>query len=289
MQILAHGGAGGVPAAPRERQGALDRAVRDGLRADTPEKAVVDVVTSLERSRRFNAGLGGTVQSDGIHRSDAGLMTSDGEIGAVGGLTGVATPIEVAKFVKRETPHVLLGPPGVRDIAAHLGLLGAEVGTDRTRDRYEAEGMPSDPIAQLSAVADRFGAGDAHPTGRDTVGAVARSGTDFAAATSTGGRYLAFRGRIGDVPQVGSGFYCSAAGAVSTTGAGEAIARVTLAREVERHLDDGMAAAEALVEALATFERASDAGAGAIAIDAKGRVGTAFTTARMQTAYAGDD
>lgn len=287
MQVLAHGGAGGVPTDPHERQAILDDAVAQALTAGTPEAAVVEVVTGLERSRGFNAGLGGTVQSDGVHRADAGLMSSDGAIGAVAGVTGVSTPIAVARFVKHETPHVLVGQPGAADIAAHLGVDGAAVGTDRTRRRFDATDMPDDPVEQLAEVSDRFGDGDSSHD-HDTVGAVARSGSELAAATSTGGRFLAFRGRIGDVPQVGCGFFCSSAAAVSTTGAGEAIARVTLARSIERRIDAGASSREAVAAAVAAFDRETDAGAGAIAIDTAGGYATGYNTARMQTAYASD-
>ncbi|MFP4590119.1 MAG: isoaspartyl peptidase/L-asparaginase [Halobacteriales archaeon] len=283
MQVLVHGGAGGAPRSPRRRQDTLDAAAAAGLEAGDPEAAVVRAVTTLERSRRFNAGRGATIQSDGVHRADAALMTDDRGVGAVCGLRGVATPIEVARVVKAKTPHVLLGHPGAGDLAAHLGLDGATVGMDRTRERFAEADVPESVDGQLAFVRERFGTGD-----RDTVGAVAREGERLAAATSTGGRFLAFRGRIGDVPQVGCGFYCSTHGAVSTTGDGEDIARLTVARAVERELADGADAQAAVVEALATLDRETDGGAGAIAIGADGSVGTGFTTARMQTAYAAD-
>lgn len=66
----------------------------------------------------------------------------------------------------------------------------------------------------------------------DTVGAVAldRDG-NLAAGTSTGGRRFKRPGRVGDVPLPGCGFYAdNLLGAASSTGEGEAIARIVMAK-----------------------------------------------------------
>lgn len=284
MHVLVHGGAGGVPREPIERQAVLDAAVEDGLAAATPQDAVVAAVARLEASPRFNAGRGGTVQTDGVHRSDAGVMTSDGAIGAVCNVTGVLHPAALAAGVKDETPHILLGPAGALPLAEHLGIdTDADLSTDRLTRRFRDAEVPSGFVDELGYVTDRFDAPDPNAE-RDTVGAVASDGETLAAATSTGGRWLALRGRIGDVPQVGAGFYASQTGAVSTTGNGEAIAQTTLARLVERQLDAGATVDRAVVDAMATFERETDATAGVIAIDADGTIATAFNSNRMQTA-----
>lgn len=284
MHVLVHGGAGGAPPEPGPRQAVLDDAVTAGLDAATPQGAVIAAVRVLERSPRFNAGRGGTRQTDGVHRSDAGLMTSDGDIGAVCNVTGVLHPVELAAGVKDETPHLLLGPDGAMPLAVHLGLdTDADLSTDRLVQRFNEAGVPEGFAGELGFVTETFDADD-ESTERDTVGAVATDGETLAAATSTGGRWLALRGRIGDVPQVGSGFYASPAGAVSTTGNGEAIAQTTLSRLVERHLTDGDNPQTAVTRAMATFERETDATAGVIAVDANGRLGTACNSTRMQTA-----
>merc|ERR1719313_3217905 len=74
--------------------------------------------------------------------------------------------------------------------------------------------------------------------GHDTVGCVAFDGSgNIACGTSTGGVVGKRRGRVGDSPLVGSGGYADdEVGAVSTTGHGGAIARVTLARLALWHL-----------------------------------------------------
>lgn len=211
-------------------------------------------------------------------------MTSDGEIGAVCNITGVLNPVELAEAVKHHTPHILLGPVGALSLAEHLGIdTDSELGTDRLAERFDDAEVPDDFAGQLEFVNERFGE-DEEDTERDTVGAVATDGNRFAAATSTGGRWLALQGRIGDVPQVGCGYYASEVAAVSTTGAGEAIAQTTLARLVERHIEAGLDAQDAAFEAMATFERETNATAGLIALDEAGTIATAFNSSRMQTA-----
>ncbi|WP_380679872.1 isoaspartyl peptidase/L-asparaginase [Salinigranum sp. GCM10025319] len=301
MRVIVHGGAGSSPIAPTERQAVLDEAAEEASHERTPLDAVETAVRALERDERFNAGRGGAIQSDGRVRVDAGVMTSEKEIGAVGSLTGVEHPVTVARAVCEETPHVLLaGEPGER-FAEHVGVdTGVDLSTEATRERFAAADPPDETSVsdQLAWIHDRFGddAGGADPTtdpgdhtterDHDTVGAVAGDGERFAAATSTGGRWFALAGRVGDVPQVGSGFYCGSAGGASATGAGEDIARATLARRAVDRLDTGEDAQSAAESAIAAFRDETGSEAGLIVLDGDG-VGSAYNSDAMQTAVAG--
>ncbi|MFB6268894.1 MAG: isoaspartyl peptidase/L-asparaginase, partial [Halobacterium sp.] len=109
-------------------------------------------------------------------------------------------------------------------------------------------------------------------------------GDDFAAATSTGGRWLALAGRVGDVPQIGSGFYAAPAGAASATGAGEDIAKTTLTRRAVRHLESGLDAQAAADRAIDEFGELTGSSAGVIVLDSDGNAGEAFNSEQMQTA-----
>jgi len=296
MQVIVHGGAGGSPDEPEPRQAVLDGAAADGAAADTPLDAVEAAVGVLESSERFNAGVGGAVQSDGVVRTDAGVMTDDRSAGAVCSLPGVEHALAAARVVLEETPHVLVAGGHAVDLAADYGVdVDADLFTERTRERFAAADAPADagPREQLAWLRDRFGSTD--PGGRgadddahdhDTVGAVAREGDRLAAATSTGGRWLALAGRVGDVPQVGSGFYCSPAAGASATGAGEDIARVTLARRAVGHVEGGLDAGAAAERAVAEFGELTGASAGVIVLDADGSAGSAFNSDGMQTATA---
>ncbi|MFC7068051.1 isoaspartyl peptidase/L-asparaginase [Halobaculum lipolyticum] len=282
MRVICHGGAGGVPDEPEPRQAVLDEAAGTGAAASTPVDAVVSAVEVLEESPRFNAGVGGAVQSDGIVRTDAGIMTDEREAGAVASMPGVANAASVARAVMEETPHVFVSGVHAVDLADDVGIeVERDLLTDDERARFEDADPPSgSPTDHLAWLAETWG-------GHDTVGAVAHDPeTDaFAACTSTGGRRFALAGRVGDVPQIGSGFFCAPAGGASATGAGEDIAKATLTRRAVRYLEEGLDAQAAADRAIAEFGEITGSSAGVIVLDEAG-AGSAFNSEGMQTSVA---
>jgi beta-aspartyl-peptidase (threonine type) len=306
MRIIVHGGAGGTPDEPDARQAVLDEAAETGAAATTPLDAVESAVRTLESSPRFNAGTGGAVQSDGIVRTDAGVMTADRSVGAVCSMRGVEHAVSVARAVLEETPHVLLAGDHAVEFADAVGVeTDVDLLTDTTRERYAAESPPrGPPLTHLEWLRTRFGAGTDHgdstdrpsdadteasgAADHDTVGAVAATDETVAAATSTGGRSFALAGRVGDVPQVGSGFFCTEAGGASATGAGEDIVRVTLSRLAVDALDDGHDAQTAAETAMKRFDDVTGSSAGII-VCTDADVGSAFTSEAMQTSAAAQE
>jgi len=300
MQVIVHGGAGSSPDEPESRQAILDDAASEGATATTPLDAVEDAIHVLEASPRFNAGVGGAVQSDGVVRTDAGVMTSDREAGAACSMPGVKHAVSAARVVLEETPHVLVSGENAVSLADDYAVdTDVDLFTERTREKYADANPPSgSPREHLAWLAERFGRdgaaatdpesddGARDPTDHDTVGAVARDGDRIAAATSTGGRWFALAGRVGDVPQIGNGFYCAPAGGASATGAGEDIARVTLARRAVRHVEEGRDADDAAALAVDEFAELTGAQAGVIVLDADGTAGSAYNSELMQTAVA---
>ena len=323
MQVIVHGGAGADPDEPAERQATLDRAGAAGAREGSPTEAVVAAVSMLEASPKFNAGVGGAIQSDGIVRTDAGIMRSDRAAGAACGMAGVRDAVSVARLVMEETPHVLLAGENARTFADSAGVeTDCDLLTARTERRWDALDPPapdeSEGIdARLEWVRGHFGATgdfdedeatdrgsadrdmsdragsdrdatDRDATDHDTVGAVAVADGAVAAATSTGGRWCALAGRVGDVPQVGSGFLCTSAGGASATGAGEDIARTTLSRRAIDSLEAGRAPREAAESAIAEFAERTGSTAGLIVVNEAGETGSAFNSETMQVSVAGD-
>ncbi|MEF8780217.1 MAG: isoaspartyl peptidase/L-asparaginase [Haloferacaceae archaeon] len=353
MRVIVHGGAGGTPDEPEARQAALDEAAATGAASPEPLDAVEAAVRVLESDERFNAGVGGAVQADGVVRTDAGVMRSDRAVGAACSMPGVEHAVSVARIVMEATPHVLVSGVHAVDLAADMGVgTERELLTPETREEFESTDPPGNsPREQLAWLQSRFGEGDDRAGERgsevppepasepgtgegsasgsgyeidtghdiapgpgsgpgsesdvdpesdsgsesdrnsapdhDTVGAVAHDGETFAAATSTGGRSFALAGRVGDVPQVGSGFYCTPAGGASATGAGEDIARVTLSRRAVELLEDGLDAQAAADRAIAEFEEVTGSGAGIVLLGESG-AGSAFNTDGMQTSVAVD-
>ncbi|WP_348611983.1 isoaspartyl peptidase/L-asparaginase [Halobaculum rarum] len=287
MRVICHGGAGGVPDEPEPRQAVLDEAAETGADESTVVDAVISAVEVLEESPRFNAGYGGAVQSDGVVRTDAGIMTDEREAGAVASMPGVANAASVARVVMEETPHVFVSGVHAVDLADDFGVeVERELLTDDGRADYEDADPPEPtggPKAHLEWLEEKFG-------GHDTVGAVAHDPeTDtFAACTSTGGRTFALAGRVGDVPQIGSGFFCAPAGGASATGAGEDIAKATLTRRAVRHLENGLDAQAAADRAIAEFGELTGSSAGVIVLDEAG-AGSAYNSEGMQTSVATDE
>ncbi|MHB9032772.1 MAG: isoaspartyl peptidase/L-asparaginase, partial [Anaerolineae bacterium] len=121
----------------------------------------------------------------------------------------------------------------------------------------------------------------------DTVGAVAldRSG-HLAAGTSTGGRPMKLPGRVGDVPCIGSGLYADdALGATSSTGEGEQIMRVVMAKYAVDRLAAGCDPQQAAADTIAHLHRRVAGVGGLILLDRLGRVGICFNTRRMSRAW----
>lgn len=279
MHVVVHGGAGSAPDEPSTRHRVLTTAAEAGTERDDPLEAACAAVRTLERDPRFNAGVGSVVQSDGVIRTDAGVMADDGRTGAACAMPGVAAAVDVARVVATETPHVLLaGDPAVALAADFAVETDEDLWTERTRERWDAVDPPSGDVREsLAWVREQFG------RGHDTVGAVATDGETLAAATSTGGRWFALAGRVGDVPQIGAGFYADERGCASATGAGEAIATFGVARRAIGELDT-WSPEQAADQVIEDFADATGERAGVIVLDRRGRAGTATNAAVMQTA-----
>lgn len=219
--------------------------------------AATDAVVALEDDERFNAGLGAELALDGetveLH---AAFMESSGRLASVVGLRAVRHPILVARRLA-ETPMCMLHGEGATAFARAVGFPEFDCVTDGARQRYR------DTLAELArgdmprswedfdlsrhwnfagtweAVLRRYGHG--------TVGCVARDADGhLAVATSTGGATPMLRGRVGDTPIVGCGFYAGPHAAIAVSGIGEYAIRTTLARTVYERVAGGAALQDAL-------------------------------------------
>lgn len=290
MDVIVHGGAGSVPDAPERRQAALEAAVTAGAAERRPLDAVEVALRALEHDPQFNAGTGGSVQSDGIPRTEAGVMTSDREAGAACAMPGVEHAVSVARVVHEETPHVLLSGVHAVDLADAFDVaVEVDLWAERTRTRWDALGAPPRPTeVQVAWVNDRWAregaTGGDEPDPRGTIGAVARQDDRIAAAASTGGRWGALAGRVGDASQVGSGFYATPAAGASATGAGEGGARTTLARRAVDLVGEGADATAAAETAIDEFDDLAGGHAGLVVADSDGGLGSAFDSPAMQVA-----
>jgi len=229
--IIVHGGAGkrrtGIISA---RKGVI-RAVETGHQrlkeGGSAVEAVCAAVVALEDNPVFNAGIGSSLNLAGFVEMDASIMDDKMRYGAVAAIREVKNPILVARKVMEETDHIILAGEGAVRFAQHFDFETTDLITKRRK-------------RQWLSYRDKIKTGKGHRYFQkvrrylgylDTVGAVALdSHGRLAAATSSGGILLRLPGRVGDSAIIGGGTYCNKIGAVSTTGHGEEIAKLLLAR-----------------------------------------------------------
>jgi beta-aspartyl-peptidase (threonine type) len=292
--IAIHGGAGpsskqASDEANRNRIDSMTRALTIGKeileQGGTSLDAVEAVVMFLEDDPKFNAGKGAVFTRDGIHELDASIMNGrDKSCGAVAGVQTVKHPIQLARRVMTQTPHVLLAGRGAESFAQAQGLEIVEnsyFDTPETRERWERRkrrnlDQPQSRI-QPEDVSAYLG----------TVGCVALdSHGDLAAATSTGGMTGKQFGRVGDSPIVGAGTYAdNATCAVSCTGIGEQFIRHAVAYDISaqmRYLNRPLD--QCVRSVLEETLKPNDGGI--IAVDREGNVSMRFTTPGMARAVA---
>ena len=274
--ILVHGGAG-----PHRADDDVEAAKRGCLvaaraghavlkRGGSALDAIEAAVRILEDDPVFNAGIGSALNRDGMAELDASVMNGATlAAGSVACVTSFQNPITLARKVMEQSPHVML--------VAH----GAEA-------FGRAQGLPVVSNEVLVTAAARRDL-ETHRHSHGTVGAVAIDGLgNLAAATSTGGTTGKWPGRVGDSPLIGCGTYADdKKAAVSCTGLGEAIIRVTLARHAADLVSMGLDGFEAAQQAVSTLQRAGG-DAGLILVTPAGQLAWAFSTQRMSRAWVSD-
>ena len=274
--IIIHGGAWDIPnrLVDLNIRGVED-AVSNGWKVlkgrGSALDAVVAAVNSLEDNPIFDAGIGSVLTEDGTIEMDAMIM--DGatlSAGSVAGLRDIRHPVDLARIVMEKTPHVL--------------MIGE--GAQRLAEKYHVEKLPQEKLITEEArreLAEWLEKKKRGAAGHDTVGAVALDHRgNIAAATSTGGTTGKLVGRVGDVPIVGSGGYAdNMVGGSSSTGHGESIIKVNLARLVLNYMEAGTPVQPATDKSLAYMKERVAGTGGVIALDKKGNAGHSHTTPRM--------
>jgi beta-aspartyl-peptidase (threonine type) len=256
---------------------------RGGTALDAVEAAVV----VMEDDETFDAGRGSFLNRDGKVQLDALIM--DGatlRAGGVGCVERLRNPVRAARKILSESPHVYFVGEGAERFAAEHGVelcanedlvIAREV--ERLRE-YQAK-QAGDAAAKDGN--DLFTPEISH----DTVGAVALDRTgNIAAATSTGGTLNKAPGRLGDSSLIGCGCYAdNLSAAVSTTGWGEPIMKLVLAKWTADRVAAGNLPEWAAQEAMNYLKQRLNGHGGIIVLNAHGQVGMAHNTPRMAWAF----
>ena len=284
--LLVHGGAWAIP-------DEMVEAHLDGVRAamaagwsvlnkgGSALDAVEEAVVIMENDEAFDAGRGSFLNRDGKVQLDALIM--DGatlRAGGVGCVEHIANPVRAARKVLGESPHVYFVAEGAERFAQEHGIPLCEnedLIIPREIERLRALRSSATKTEELFA-----------PTiSHDTVGAVALDTSgNIAAATSTGGTLNKAPGRLGDSSLIGCGCYAdNQSAAVSTTGWGEPIMKLVLAKWAADRVGSGNLPQWVAAEAMNYLKDRVNGHGGIILLDAAGRFGLAHNTPRMAWAY----
>ena len=300
--LIVHGGAWDIP---DEAVDACTSGCHDALtagwsilrRGGSALDAIEAAIVVLEDDPVFDAGYGSHLNLDGHVECDAIVMNGATlRAGAAAALHRIKNPIQVARKILENSPHMMLVAEGAERFAKEQGIKLCK--PEELVSEAERE-------AWMKCKTDKHAAEHHRGHEQGTVGAVAIDGAGHLfAATSTGGTCCKLPGRVGDSPLIGCGCYAdSEAGGVSCTGYGEAIMKVVLAKtavDLLRQRDicvDSPAASScdlstadmAAREAVHLYAKRTHATGGLILLDNHGNPGFAFNTPRMAYGFVTPD
>src|SRR5437016_3602945 len=172
-------------------------------------------------------------------------------------------------------------------IELDAGIMNGELLTERQYKRWkEAQSAGVETEEEPRYHRREVNRGSPREERHGTVGAVAVDTSGIlAAATSTGGIFNQYPGRVGDTPLVGCGFYADENGAVSCTGEGEDFARLLMAKRTADFVASGVSARDAAEAAIALLGARTGGTGGLIVVDRPGNVGFAWNSENMAHAY----
>lgn len=298
FSIVIHGGAGTIKkenmtpekeAAYRQK---LEEAIRVGYtilkNGGTSLDAVEKTINVMEDSPLFNAGKGAVFTHEGFNEHDASIM--DGKTlnaGASAGTKTVKHPINLARAVMENSPHVMLSGEGAEIFAKAQNLEIVDPSYFYTESRMKS-------LKRVKASENKKVASFYDETIKDskfgTVGCAAldKHG-NLAAGTSTGGMTNKRWGRIGDAPIIGAGTYANNnTCAVSSTGWGEYFIRGMVAYDISALMEyKGLSLEEASKEVIQNKLPSignGEGNGGIIAIDKNGNISMEFNTSGMYRA-----
>lgn len=241
----------GVPA----NQAAWAVLGKGGKPLDAVEKGVMVPESDLHN---HSVGRAGYPDRDGHVTLDASIMDGDGRCGAVAALEHIGHPINVARKVMENTPHVLLVADGALEFALQQGFKKENLLTPESEKAWHEwlKQAKYTPVANSENI-------DYHrslqnlgmPGGKnnhDTIGMLAVDANGrLAGACTTSGMAWKMRGRVGDSPIIGAGLYVdNEVGGATSTGVGEEVIRNAGSFLVVELMRQGRSPQEACEEAV---------------------------------------
>src|SRR5258707_7921566 len=295
--VIRHGGALDIPDEAIDAcKSRCPRALRAGWTILSGGGSALDAIEAaimvLEDDPVFDAGYGSHLNLEGHVECDAIVMNGATlRAGAAATLQRVRNPIQAARKILENCPHMMLVADGAERFAKDHGIKLC---------KPEELVSEAEHGAWMKCKADEHAAEHHRGHEQGTVGAVAidANGNLFA-ATSTGGTCCKLPGRVGDSPLIGCGCYAdSEAGGVSCTGYGEAIMKIVMAKTAVDFLRNPVGsdsnpasilptpstpyvASLAAREAVTILAARTHATGGLILLDRQGHPAFAFNTRRL--------
>jgi len=305
LGFMIHGGAGVIwrgdlsPEKEKEYRAKLEEAVLAGYKKLQDGKSGLDAIQTainlLEDSPLFNAGKGAVFTADGKNELDAAIMEGKTmKAGAVAGLRHVKNPINLARAVMENSPHVMMTGEGAEQFAKEQKIELVDEKYFFTQPRWDAlqkiikEEEEKAKAAKAGKKISGINLREEPYNKFGTVGAVAldRAG-NLAAGTSTGGMTYKKYGRVGDAPIIGAGTFAdNKTCAVSATGWGEYFIRLGVARDISALMEyTALPIQQAADKVIKEKLQKMGGDGGVIAIDQYGNMAISFNSEGMYRAY----
>ncbi len=232
-------------------------------------------------------GLGANPDREGHVTLDACIMDEHANCGSVAFLERIKHPIQVARKVMENTPHVFLVGEGAQQFALSQGFVLEKDELSKDAERNYKEWLKKSEYKPIINVENKNNQTAWAPTrfddgtwNHDTIGMIAMDAAgNLSGSCTTSGMGFKMRGRIGDSPIIGAGLFVdNEVGAAVATGQGEDIIRIGGSHAVVELMRQGFPPEEAckkVIERLLKVkgEKAKDIQAAIIAINKKGEYG----------------
>ncbi len=236
-----------------------------------------------------SVGYGGLPDRDGKVTLDACIMDDKGNCGAVMCMEHIMHPINVARMVMEQTPHVQLVGEGALKFALSKGFKKQNLLTPESEKVWRdwLKTSKYDPNRSVKELEEKMKREKQEPMpwpvallNHDTIGMVALDANgNLSGACSTSGMAFKMNGRVGDSPIIGAGLFVdNEVGAATATGVGEEVVKICGAHTVVEMMWHGSSPEDACKEAVRRMmknngAKAKDLQVGFLAINKKGEYG----------------
>ena len=208
-------------------------------------EAIVKAISEVEDFEYYKSvGYGGLPNEEMEVEMDAAFMDGDTfDIGAVAAIKDFTNPVQIAYELSKQKVNSFLVGEGAEKFASKAGFKRKNMLSERAKTHYHNR-LLEDQQEVTPYI------------GHDTVGMVCLDQNGhMSAATSTSGLFMKKKGRVGDSPIAGSGFYVdSTIGGATATGLGEDLMKGCISYEIVRLMKTGLHPQDACEQAVNIFD-----------------------------------